>query len=222
MKSIYIITVLLIFSNLNTVAAQLYGSGKIETFYFDYLDFDKISIQDFDGKIEIIVGEDFSIQVDIDDNLAPRLRVELEDGILKMNLFENKNGRLYLESTNIKIKISLPKLVEFLHRGNTNVNILDISENTFKLNQSGNGNVVITGKADMLGIEKIGNGDVDAKKLIALSAKIKSEGNGNVFINSKIDMIGNGSGNGSIIQFGEGKIDILSGVIGNGCVRKSN
>ena len=35
MKSIYIITVLLIFSNLNTVAAQLYGSGKIETKSFE-------------------------------------------------------------------------------------------------------------------------------------------------------------------------------------------
>ena len=49
--------------------AQLKGSGKAITKTYDYKNFDKLSFQDLDGKIEVEVGKEFSISVTIDDNL---------------------------------------------------------------------------------------------------------------------------------------------------------
>jgi hypothetical protein len=88
------------------------------------------------------------------------------------------------------------------------------------LEHSGNGDVRLAGIVDELDIKKTGNGTINAQKLITKTAKVRNLGNGNVLINSQISLFANGAGNGSVMQFGPGKIDPLSGIIGNGDVRK--
>lgn len=200
----------------------LRGSGRLVSKSFDFKDFDKVSFEDFDGKIEVEIGKPFSIHVTIDDNLEPLLRVE-KDGAenhLKLWLENNKNGRLYLEDTNIKIKVSLPESSVISHRGNSDMKIWGIVGRYFRLEHTGNGNIVLEGQIDELDIKKSGNGDVNAKKLMTKVAKVKSYGNGDVAINSMISLHASGAGNGNILQFGQGKIEAMSGIMGNGEVRK--
>ena len=71
-----------------------------------------------------------------------------------------------------------------------------------------------------LTLKKTGNGNIKSQKLLCKTAKVRNLGNGNVLINSQISLFANGAGNGSVMQFGPGKIDPLSGIIGNGDVRK--
>jgi hypothetical protein len=215
-----IILLILMFPSL--VNAQLFGSGKIITREFKYKDFDKVNIEDFDGQVEIEVGKSFSIKIEIDENLEPRLRVSKDnvENLLNIILEGNKNGKLYLENTRIKIKISMPEVSVISHRGNTNVNVHGIMGRYFRLENNGNGNVYLSGSIDELEIKKTGNGEVKAQKLISKTAKVKSYGNGNVVINSQISLQAHGTGNCSIMQVGPGKIDPMSGVIGNGDVRK--
>jgi hypothetical protein len=215
-----LIVLILMFPSL--VNAQLFGTGKIITREFNYKDFDKVSIEDFDGHIEIEVGKPFSVKIEIDENLEPRLKVNKDNSENQLNIIleGNKNGRLYLEKTRIKIKISMPEAAVISHRGNTNVNVHGIMGRYFRLETSGNGDVFLTGSIDELDIKKSGNGRVKAEKLTCKIAKVKSYGNGNVTVNSQISLKANGTGNCSIIQTGPGKIDPMSGVIGNGDVRK--
>jgi hypothetical protein len=215
-----LIVLILMFPSL--VNAQLFGTGKIITREFNYKDFDKVSIEDFDGHIEIEVGKPFSVKIEIDENLEPRLKVNKDNSENQLNIIleGNKNGRLYLEKTRIKIKISLPEAAVISHRGNTNVNVHGIMGRYFRLETSGNGDVFLSGSIDELDIKKSGNGRVKAEKLTCKIAKVKSYGNGNVTVNSQISLKANGTGNCSIIQTGPGKIDPMSGVIGNGDVRK--
>lgn len=202
--------------------AQLFGSGKIITREFNYKDFDKVNIEDFDGQIEIEVGKPYAIKIEIDENLEPRLRVNKDDAEnqLKITLEGNKNGKLYLENTRIKIRISMPEVSVISHRGNTNVHVRGIVGRYFRLETTGNGDVFLQGSIDELDIKKSGNGGVKAEKLTCKIAKVKSYGNGNVTVNSQISLKANGTGNCSIMQTGPGKIDPMSGVIGNGDVRK--
>lgn len=204
------------------VNAQLFGSGKVITREFAFKDFDKVNIEDFDGHVEIEVGKPFSVKVEIDENLEPRLKVNKDNSENQLNIIleGNKNGRLYLEKTRIKIKISMPEAAVISHRGNTNVNVHGIMGRYFRLETSGNGDVFLSGSIDELDIKKSGNGRVKAEKLTCKIAKVKSYGNGNVTVNSQISLKANGTGNCSIIQTGPGKIDPMSGVIGNGDVRK--
>jgi hypothetical protein len=215
-----LIVLILMFPSL--VNAQLFGTGKIITREFNYKDFDKVSIEDFDGHIEIEVGKPFSVKIEIDENLEPRLKVNKDNSENQLNIIleGNKNGRLYLEKTRIKIKISMPEAALISHRGNTNVNVHGIMGRYFRLETSGNGDVFLSGSIDELDIKKSGNGRVKAEKLTCKIAKVKSYGNGNVTVNSQISLKANGTGNCSIIQTGPGKIDPMSGVIGNGDVRK--
>lgn len=200
----------------------LRGSGKIVQKSFDFKGFDKVSFEDFDGSIEVEIGKTFSIKVEIDENLEPLLfAVNNEsENILTLGLKNNYNGKLYLEDTRIKIKVTMPEASVILHRGNTNVKIMGIVGRYFRLENSGNGNVSLEGNIDELDIKKNGNGEVRAKNLVAKMAKVKSYGNGNVAINAQISLSAFGSGNCSVMQFGQGKIDPMSGIVGNGEVRK--
>jgi hypothetical protein len=100
----------------------LVGNGKIITREFANTGFDKLSFEDFDGKIEVEIGKKFSISIAIDENIQPLLfvRQQEDEKILRIGLNNNKNGRLYLENTNIKIKVTLPEASIISHRGNTN------------------------------------------------------------------------------------------------------
>jgi hypothetical protein len=198
----------------------LRGAGKIISRSFDYKDFDKISFEDFDGNIEVEIGKSFSIKVEIDENLEPKLQVKEKDGLLSLNLEGNYNGKLYLEDTHINIKVTLPEASVVQHRGNTNVKVTGIFGRYFRFENNGNGDVHLAGNIDELDIKKYGNGNVKANMLIAKTAKVKSYGNGNVSVNSQISLLANGTGNCSVMQFGQGKIDPISGIIGNGEVRK--
>lgn len=219
MKKITLILILILPTLVN---AQLFGSGKVITREFAFKDFDKVNIEDFDGQVEIEIGKPFAIKIEIDENLEPRLRVNKDNSENQLNIIleGNKNGRLYLEKTRIKIRISMPEASVISHRGNTNVHVNGIVGRYFRLETTGNGDVFLSGSIDELDIKKSGNGGVKAEKLISKTAKVKSYGNGNVTVNSQISLKANGTGNCSIMQTGPGKIDPMSGVIGNGDVRK--
>lgn len=222
-KLILIITLFNVFCTITFAQkGPLRGTGKLISRTFDFKDFDKVTFEDFDGKIEVEIGKPFSIKVDIDENLEPRLEVlkEEAENQLTIRLAGNYNGKLYLEDTRIKIKVTMPEASVIKHRGNTNVQISGVLGRYFRLENDGNGDVMLQGNIDELDIKKNGNGNVNAQKLIAKTAKVKSYGNGNVSVNSQISLIAHGTGNNSVMQFGQGKIDPMSGIIGNGEVRK--
>ena len=111
------------------------------------------------------------------------------------------NGKLYLEKTNIRIKITMPSTVSFYHQGNANVKITSMDARKFLLESRGNGSVTLQGSVNQLEIDKDGNGNVDASKTLTKTAKVKNIGNGDVKVNSQVSLAayGKGNGNGNII-----------------------
>lgn len=200
----------------------LRGTGKLITKMFDFRDFDKLTFEDLDGKIEVEIGKPFSVKVEIDENLEPLLEVKKEnqEGVLSIGLRGNQNNKMYIENTRIKVKVTMPEASVIQHRGNSNLHVTGIVGRYFRLENSGNGSVTLQGNIDELDIKKNGNGEVKAQGLVAKTAKVKSYGNGNVRVNTQISLTAHGSGNNSVMQFGPGKIDPISGIMGNGEVRK--
>ena len=200
----------------------LRGTGKLITKTLDFRDFDKLSFDDVDGKIEVEIGKSFSVKIEIDENLEPLLEVkkESQEGVLSIGLKGNYNNKMYIEDTRIKVKVTMPEASVIQHRGNSNLHVMGIVGRYFRLENSGNGSVTLQGTIDELDIKKNGNGEVKAQGLIAKTAKVKSYGNGNVRVNTQISLMAHGSGNNSVMQFGPGKIDPMSGIMGNGEVRK--
>jgi hypothetical protein len=220
MKKIVFVSV---FFSLVSLMAQaqrgpLRGTGKVIQKNYDIRGFDKIHLEDLDGKIEVEIGKTFSVKIEIDENLEPLLHVSKEEkeGVLMIGLKGNANNKLYVEDTRIKVKVTMPEASVIRHRGNSALHVMGIVGRYFRLENNGNGDASLQGSIDDLDIKKDGNGDVNAKNLIAKTAKVKCYGNGNVDVHAQISLTAHGSGNGNVVQFGPGKIEPISGITGNG------
>lgn len=211
-----IISLILLLASL-TIFAQLKGSGKTVTKTFNYKNFDKINLNDFDGKIEIEVGKPYGISVTIDDNLAELLNVseDKSNQEISLSLEGNYNNKKYIEDTKIKIKISLPKLISITHRGNSSLNIEDFKGPYLKIDNSSNGSISILGEVTNLEIKNAGNGNIYAQKLLTINAKIKCTGNGNIRVNASEIIEAKASGNCSVFNTGKGKFNSNSSKSGN-------
>ena len=194
----------------------LKGSGKIVTKTFAFQDFDKIQLNDLDGSVEVEVGKPYSIKISIDDNLEPLLTVSETNKMLTVALNKNENNRRYVENSNIKITISVPALSGVVHNGNSDAFITGLKNNNFSAKSTGNGNLVLAGIAENIEIEKAGNGNVEAAKLVVKNAKIISVGNGDVRVNASETFTADGTGNGDIINKGKAKPSANSKQKGNG------
>ena len=194
----------------------LKGSGKIVTKTFAFQDFDKLQLNDLDGSVEVEVGKPYSIKISIDDNLEPLLTVSETNKMLTVALNKNENNRRYVEKSNIKITISVPALSGVVHNGNSDAFITGLKNSNFSAKSTGNGNLVLAGTSDNIEIEKAGNGNVEAGKLIVKNAKIISVGNGDVKVNASETFTADGTGNGDIINKGKAKPSANSKQKGNG------
>ncbi len=197
---------------------QLKGSGTVVTKTFNYNNFDKITFEDIDGKIEVEVGKPFAISITIDDNLENLLAFDEEKNnqSLKIYLKENRNNKMYIEDTNIKVKISMPSISYLKHSGNTTLTLTNVDSKTLKVENSGNATTKISGKCTDFEATNTGNGTIYAESLMAETASIKSTGNGNAKVNVSKTITARASGNGSVVNKGAAKFDSNSKQSGNG------
>ena len=204
--------------------AQLKGSGKISTKNYDYKNFDKVYFEDLDGKIEVEIGKPWSVLITIDDNLESLLSFSenVSENELKIQFKENKNNKMYVEDSNIIIKITMPEASVIKNSGNSDLRVQNISGRYFILENTGNGDSNVSGTVDVLDIIKIGNGDIEASNLNARKAELKSTGNGNLTVNVSEMLSARLIGNGDVINTGKAKFDSGSKKSGNGDLIQKN
>ncbi len=208
--------------NSNAQMKPLNGSGKIVSKTYYYKNFDKIEIQDLAGNISVEVGKSFAITAAIDDNLAPLLKVTESNGELKLQLEGNRSNKLYIEETNIEIKICMPSITAALHSANGKLLIEGISSKKFRIKNNENGTAVIQGTAEELEIVCAGNGAVKATEMLAQKVDVTKRGNGNVYLKTNNTFAAKGSGNGDIINEGNGTAAAGSLIHGNGSIKYPN
>ena len=206
--------------------AQLKGSGKTVTKTYNYKNFDKVYFEDLDGKIEVEVGKPYSISITIDDNLEKLLSVSENSAEknLTVSLKGNRNNKMYIEDTKIKVIITVPFLIKVSNNGNSGLNITGINTENFKSTNPVNGSTTLSGIVNYLEISCSGNGNLYAEKLITKNAKVICRGNGNAKLNVSYSLTGMVSGNGNIINYGKAKFDSKSTTSGNGSLngKKNN
>jgi hypothetical protein len=220
MKKIFLAIVTFIFvNNAYTQRGPLLGSGKMINKTFDYKNFSEITLQDLDGNVIIEVGKPFSIDVAIDDNLEKLLSVSAQENNLRISLKGNRNNKLYIENTNIIIKIMVANITYIKQDGNNHLQVEGIKGESLQLKCAGNGSVVLNGSIENLKIVCSGNGNVNAAKLLAKNVAITKRGNGTVTTNTDNSFYASGLGNGDIINTGKGIAAPNTMMLGNGEIK---
>ncbi len=220
MKKIFLAIATFLFVTIAyTQSGPLQGSGKIINKTFDYTNFTEITLQDLDGKAVIEVGKPFSISVAIDDNLEKLLSVSAQDNKVSISLKGNRNNKLYIENTNILIKIAVPNITYVKQHGNNGLQVEGITGESFKIKCAGNGGATLRGSIDNLDIVCTGNGNINAAKLLAKKVAVTKRGNGTVTINTDNSFYASGSGNGDVINKGKGQAASNSNMLGNGVIK---
>lgn len=216
MKTFVITATMLLVSILAN--AQLKGSGKTLTKNINYSNFDKVYFEDIDGKLEVEIGKTWSITVTIDDNLEPLLTFEENtlEHELKVFLKGNKNNKMYIEDTHIKVKITMPEASVIRNDSNANLVVSGVNGRYFRLENFDNATTTVSGNVDELDIENKGNGNANLLELTAKKAKITCRGNGNVSVNVDDEIEGIVSGNGNIKNKGKARFGKNSSRTGNG------
>ncbi len=215
------LAILISFISITQLQAQsrpLKGSGKVTSITSDIKNFDKIDFIGLDGKINVSIGKTWSIQVTIDDNLAPLLVFKKDEKEYRLTVMidKNKNNIRYLEDTKIVVSITMPEASVITNESNASLSVENLIGRYFRLENTGNGSAELTGKIDKLDIKKTGNGRVDASKLFAKNVEVKCQGNGAVTVNASQEFEVKGTGNGYIKNIGLAKATSDSRLNGNG------
>jgi hypothetical protein len=190
---ISVITLLACFVSTSFLMAQnrqpLLGSGKIVSLQPAVAAFDKVRFTGMNAQVIIEIGKPKClVTIQADDNLAQMLTTTVNrENELTIALKDNANNRLWVEGSNIVIRVEMPEASVVAYEGNGSVTVNGIVGRYFRLEKEGNGGVVLRGSTDALDIKKSGNGSVNAAELVAKSAKVTSMGNGSVSLNASME-----------------------------------
>lgn len=211
MKHVFLVSILFMasiataFGQRNT---QINGDGKLVTVNTPTITSDISTIKMYgipggNGAIEIKVGAaEASISIQSDGNLVQYFDVQQEGKKLTVAMPKNRNNNLWIENTHIRIVIAVPQLEKLDIETNLNCTVSGLNNARFELQKSSNGDIQLEGTVQDLQIDKTGNGNIQAKDMVATDAKINSMGNGDVKVTVNGVLKTNRSGNGSIINYG--------------------
>lgn len=174
------------------------------------------------------------LRIEIDENIFPLLIIESENGILtfkckdnisptKYNIYTNSSGLEQLRvsgslKANVKNKLVTDKFdVHISGSGTVQVDALEC--NTFKSSVSGSGDIILAGSAKEMNCSISGSGKINAWPMVADSVYCKVSGSGDFEVHA-IDYLNVSiSGSGSVMYKGEPRID--QSISGSGKVKRA-
>jgi hypothetical protein len=221
MKKILIISMLLLFTNLNAQfwkSNKLKGNGIIKTETRTIGSFGQLSIiGPFD--IELISGKEKDIQVTADENILEKIETKIKNNKLLIKI----NSKTELSNyTKLHIKIpvkSLSKIkllgsaeiysnnsfnwdeIEFHITGSGEIKLNIISEYILAIIK-GSGEIKLTGSTNKTSCKTLGSGTIDTKELISKETEAKVVGSGEIYVMTKKDIKASVTGSGSIYYYG--------------------
>ena len=173
---------------------RIVGSGHYESRSFDLDDFDSIRI---DGVfvIEVTAGEDYSVELEAEDNLLDLIIVEVRRGELVLDI----DDEFDIETDDeIRLTISMPALVEIDGNGVYELRATGLDNEMTEIYVEGVGNIELEGRTKDLRVQCEGVGNVDLRDLVAQNADVRVEGVGDAYVNVEQELRARVSGLGEI------------------------
>lgn len=192
---------------------QISGNGKLVKLNPSISAFTKLDINHMNAQVVVESGAaEFAIDVTIDENLKEFFRYKQEDNTLKLS-FDLSGGKYdrWLSSNNTVVTIKVPSLEALNNNGNTNIEIKQLNQKTFKLTSSGNADIKLSGTVNEITLQTTGNSDINAALLSTFKTTLSSSGNANIVVNTKELVETNMNGNNEVTNlFGNAGVTTLA------------
>jgi hypothetical protein len=153
------------------------GSGNLVSRSFDLDDFSKINA-DVVAQVEVTRGDAYSVKVEVDDNLEPRLRVSVTGDTLYINLTD----AAYSKAT-LRAQVTMPKLTGVTLNGASTLTG-ELAGEDLALNVDGAGVVTLTGTAGRVTIVANGASKTYLGGLAAGDVDLDADGASRIEINA--------------------------------------
>lgn len=165
---------------------ELRGSGRIVRETKTVAPFTEIQTQQFPTNITVeIGGNESSVDISLDDNLRPYLRIDQENGILELSFAEPSGKPFWISKSTISVTIRTPQLIGFRHGSNSDVLIQGLSGEWFDLTNEANGNVTLRGKVVTFNVASAANGGVRAEELLTQTTNVVALANATLRVNAQ-------------------------------------
>jgi len=166
----------------------------------DLRDFDAIEIGGA-YRLDVIVGEDFSIELSGPAAEMERVEATLKNGALVLG----SRKRLRGDAKGVKAVVTMPALNRLAVSGVADADISGVRAKDFKLDLSGVGEVIIAGSCDKLVARVSGVGEVDAQSFECRAVDVKVAGVGEARVYASESVAAEVSGMGGIVVYGSPK-----------------
>ena len=185
------------------------GNGDLISEIRSIEDFNKIDVSG-SFEVEVQVGEPTKLEILAESNLMKYIKTKVKNNTLYIMTKENLRPR-----NDLKVIISVPKLVALECSGVNDVIAQGIDTDKFEIDLSGAASIKISGNANRLYIDVSGAADLLAKDLITEDIRIDVSGAANAEIYASNSCDAEVSGAGYIELYGDAK-DVNMNISGAG------
>src|SRR5712692_2879964 len=151
-------------------ACGVRGSGVRKTEIRDLPAFNSIETTGA-FAVEVTCQKPAGFEIETDDNILPLLQTEVRDGVLHVTTTKH-----YLATGGILLRINVPNLASVKSTGAGKFHIMDLKNDTFRIDSTGAATVVAAGQSKSVDISSTGAGKIDAHDLRAEKADVRVTG----------------------------------------------
>jgi len=192
---------------------MLRGSGTPVTQGRDVAEFKAIVVRGF-ADVHARIGTQQRVDVRTDDNLVEKVRTEVRDGTLFVDLERGS----YQFRSGVVVDVTVPSLDRLEISGSGDATSDGLGAGSLVLGLSGSGNIVANGTVGALTADVSGSGDLDLSRVVARAATVSISGSGDIEVQATETLDANISGSGDVLY--RGSAVVHSSVSGSGEVER--
>ena len=191
------------------------GSGELRSEARDVPSFNRVSSEGV-FEVHIVQGTQQSVSITGDHNILHKVRTEVVNNELRLYLDRDDYRNITLRAD-----IVTPSLIGLRNSGVGDMYVHEINQaGTFRILNSGTGDIRLDGQAASLEVDNAGNGNINAFQLAVLDCSIDIEGAGDVEVRCDEQLDVEISGSGDVYYQGTPEIEV--DISGSGRVINSN
>ena len=177
------------------------GSGLRQTEKRDVPAFTAINTSGM-FEVEVKCQQPVSLEVEGDDNLLPLIDTEVNGAVLRVTTTKHYSSR-----GSIVLRIASPNLERVRSTGAGKFHILDLKNDSFRIDSTGAATVVAEGQSKSVEISSTGAGTIDTHNLRANKVNVRVTGAAGVEVNAIDELDVTVSGAGRVTYSGSPKVN---------------